>query len=384
MKRRGLLLALFISTFLADTLFAEVRIIDFVEISPSPAQHAFGYGMNNNGQVVGLIKDGIVNYPFIWDESSGLTIIDLPFEASSADINDQGTVVGSAIIKNSPTDYSYSPYKYTSDGGSFFLGFSSQTASAASINSIGNIAGYYESYGAFLWTSTGEIHFLDVGPGKSWAYGINNEDQIVGYYEKDISGMYKYMAFLLRGLGGDVIDLGTLGVDTNSLAKAINDYSFVVGYAENDSNEYHAFLWIIGKMYDLGTLGGTYSEARDINNNNIVVGYSYDPDGHKHAFVWDSKHKMIDLNDLMPEGTQIDLFCASAINQHNEVAGFGVRNGTYHAFIMKLDGLICPIADLDIDGDVDGRDLAIYSEGLTSGNDALNLELIASDFGKIF
>jgi probable HAF family extracellular repeat protein len=382
MIRREFLMAFLISIFVSGTLLAEVRIIDFIEISlPSP-QHTFGYGLNNEGQVVGLVKDGFINYPFVWDEASGLNIIDLPYEASAGDINDHGTVVGSAIIKNSSTSYSYSPYRVTSDGDSFFLGFSAESASAAGINSTGNIVGYYDSIGAFLWAATGGIHFLDLGSGMSGADDINDRNKIVGYYEKDISGTSIYMAFLLTGLEGDVIDLGSLGSDTNSYAKALNEISCVTGYAENDANEYHAFLWMVGKMYDLGTLGGSYSEAKGINNSNIVVGYSRDVNDHRHAFVWDPKHKMIDLNDLMPDDTQIDLFSAFAINQYNEVVGFGLKNGRYRAFLMKLDGLVSSIADLDIDSDIDGRDLSIYLDALAGGYDIISLELFASDFGK--
>jgi len=139
---------------------------------------------------------------------------------------------------------------------------------------------------------------------------------------------------------------------------------------------------MVGKMYDLGTLGGSYSEAKGINNSNIVVGYSRDVNDHRHAFVWDPKHKMIDLNDLMPDDTQIDLFSAFAINQYNEVVGFGLKNGRYRAFLMKLDGLVSSIADLDIDNKIDGRDLSIYLDALAGGYDIISLELFASDFGK--
>ncbi len=50
-------------------------------------------------------------------------------------------------------------------------------------------------------------------------------------------------------------DLGTLG-GTSSYGTSINAFNHVVGYSTTGDDRVHAFLYIGGKMQDLGTLGG--------------------------------------------------------------------------------------------------------------------------------
>jgi probable HAF family extracellular repeat protein len=71
----------------------------------------------------------------------------------------------------------------------------------------------------------------------------------------------------------------------------------VVGSAELDVNQWHAFLWTqAGGMVDLGTLGGSHSYATAVNGSGQVVGHSATANGTRmHAFVWTQAGGMIDL-----------------------------------------------------------------------------------------
>ena len=158
------------------------------------------------------------------------------------------------------------------------------------INERGVIAGFSEKgsidpatnapeYDAVVWKN-GSINDLGTFGGKdSFAYAINDRDQVVGWALNSIPDNYTYglgpcttldcfpvttqiRAFLWQN--GRKDDLGTLGGDDAS-ANLINDLGMVGGESytnatPNPSTGFPTqdpFLWVDGKMLDLGTLGGT-------------------------------------------------------------------------------------------------------------------------------
>src|SRR5262245_35110076 len=80
-----------------------------------------------------------------------------------------------------------------------------------------------------------------------------------------------------------VYNLGTLG-GTFSIGFAINASGQVAGYSYTASDLLHAFLYSDtpgsgGTMADLGTLGSTISTGFAINASGQVAGYSYTASG---------------------------------------------------------------------------------------------------------
>src|SRR5205823_392789 len=88
------------------------------------------------------------------------------------------------------------------------------------------------------------------------------------------------------GQGGNVMDLGDLGRPGIS-AHAINDAGQIVGGSHNFESRVHAFLWELGIMRDLGSLG-QFSVAYDVNETGAAVGQTDVGNGELHAALWPS------------------------------------------------------------------------------------------------
>ena len=124
---------------------------------------------------------------------------------------------------------------------------------------------------------------------------------------------------------------GTFG-DANS----INDAGTVTGHAANPDNSVHGFLWKKGGLTDIGTVNGDDCSAGfSINSADQIVGQSFACDGSvSHAFLWENG-KIIDLNSLVSNGSDLQMQVAGTINNRGEIAGFGVLpNGDRHAFLL--------------------------------------------------
>ena len=196
---------------------------------------------------------------------------------------------------------------------------------AQDANNAGYIAGGSGEQGMVY--RRGQFFYLGTLPGhtRSFAEAISETGIVTG----TSSTVESYRAFLYRL--GQMVDLGTLG-GTRSYGYAVNNWGDVAGQSTTAGDqEYHGFLHSNGRMTDLGTLGGTRSSATGINDSGDVVGFSSLAGNRAtHAFMY-SKGDMIDLGTL---GGSFSL--ASAINALGQIVGTSATsNDTLHAFVYE-------------------------------------------------
>jgi probable HAF family extracellular repeat protein len=143
---------------------------------------------------------------------------------------------------------------------------------------------------------------------------------------------------------GKATDLGTLGGTGHGFgirAENLNNPGQVIGYSDlaGDAN-FHAFLWTRQTgMQDLGTVGTDVdSIAIGINDAGDVVGASIDANFNPRAFLRVGQ-SLIDLNQLIPAGSSLDLATACSINARGEIIGIGIEksSGAVHAYLAVPD-----------------------------------------------
>jgi len=171
---------------------------------------------------------------------------------------------------------------------------------------------------AFLWQNGRMQDLGTLGGPDSDALLINERGQIAGISITTIDPATQNPTvdpFLWEN--GKMIDLGTLG-GTSGVPDVINNNGQVVGASNLAGDQtFHPFLWSNGVLRDLGTHGGTFGEARWINEGGEAAGYAAFPgDFVTHATLW-KEGKIVDL------GATTDLPCsyANGINNLGQVLG---------------------------------------------------------------
>jgi len=116
---------------------------------------------------------------------------------------------------------------------------------------------------------------------------------------------------------------------------AMNRYGHVAGTAGNGFVRAFISRDPSAPAVDLGTLGGQLSMGLGINNYSWVVGWAEQTSGGgPRAFVHDGT-RMIDLNTVLWNGTGWLLREAMAINDAGQIVGEGFFNGQPHAFLLQ-------------------------------------------------
>jgi probable HAF family extracellular repeat protein len=192
-----------------------------------------------------------------------------------------------------------------------------------------------------IWdTHTARVQALPLPAGDTVgvAIGINDRGDAVGTtgtcdntIVSAVGLLFGPRAVLWRK-NGAATDLG------QGVAASINNRGEVTGGSPISEHEVHGFLWTSEfGMVDLGTVGNdTSSFPTMINNSGQITGGSCDAEMNCRAFLWDpSSTTMVDLNELIAEGSGLHLIFASWINEAGDVVGQAVdtKTGDLHAFL---------------------------------------------------
>lgn len=193
---------------------------------------------------------------------------------------------------------------------------------------------------AFMWQHGSMQDLGTLGGSCSYVYGLNIRGEAVGQSTtKNDAEDHPYL-----WQHGEMTDLGTLG-GTYGLATWLNDRAEVVGASTHAGDQdFLAFHWQNGKMKELPRLPGDRCSVADAINfeGQVVGGSGVDPgaffpdctDSEEHAVLWDDG-KVIDLNEFVPEDSELTLNEASYINEFGEITGLAtLPDGSAHAFLL--------------------------------------------------
>jgi probable HAF family extracellular repeat protein len=306
--------------------------------------------------------DALTGYPEVvaalWQDGTIYNLGTLGGNESAAfALNDQGRVVGWAS-NTIPDPYAYAVFAEGAtqahavlwrngviqdlgtlggpDSAAYFVNERGQIAGQSLTNSIPNVTTGFPTQDPFLWERGGMIDLGTLGGTNGYPLSLNNRGQVVG--QSNLAGDQTFNAFLWDGKV--LKDLGTLGGQFSS-AYQINDAGEVAGYSTLSGDQvFHPFLLKNGHMIDLGVVAGEpCGYAIGISSAGQVVGASYDCGptligGHYHAFLWENG-SIVDLNNLIPPGSNLHLLQAISMNDRGEIAGTGLlSNGDFQAYLL--------------------------------------------------
>ncbi len=334
--------------------------------------NTYGLGLNEHGAVVGYYKCPLWNHTeaFVWTAEHGFVTLQRPQGVSSAiavDINDEGIICGTVFVSgldNRGFVYENGVWTILPP----VVDVPGARSSAAAINNAGNVVGQRSLTGelnpqnAYIWSP--DKGFTDLGVmkgGVSQATGITERGNVVG----STGGLASPGQEAFRWQDGELTLLGYIPQGISSWAIAASSHGKIAGGGlmdpdKSDLPSQPAF-WENGRWQLLGVLPGCdIGGSRDVNDQGMVVGSCTEPDNTKRAFVW-VMGRMFDLNDLVPKALDISLQRAKGINDAGQIVTDGdCTVGAADLLILLTEwGQRDSPADLNGDGIVGAADLLI-------------------------
>ena len=285
MRRCAVLGSVILGLLLGGAKLAWADAFTFAVINDPAATNGTGaFGINDNGQIVGIAFDASSQQGFLTSDSgASFTPINVPGAASTNafGINNSGQIVGGAFgAGGTPGGF------LTSDSGGTFTRFDvpgGTNTVATGINNSGVIVGSFCFPGCFIqdpflhggsdFANPLSYTVIDLGSNAAGSR-INDSGQFVGNLVGSFGG-----GFLYSG-GPTLIDVpGATGTE----AFGINNAGQIVGEFQ-DASGFHGFLDSGGSFTTIDVPGATTTAASGINNNGQIVGYFVDASG-EHGFL---------------------------------------------------------------------------------------------------
>lgn len=275
----------------------------------------YAMGINEHKEVVGFVQPGnspSTRYAFLWRAETDLVSIG-GYVAQS--INEQGQVAGNSASLQAAVW----------ENGSWIALPNRQNAYA--INDRGQVTGLISAQpsipGPYSPYRDDDIYcpdFIELEKPWPWAshgFDINNYGEVVA----DCAGApgLLYVAVFYRAdTSFVVLDSGG---NYDAHARALNDAGQIVGHTRvTNGSDHEAVFWESddSPMEYMGALGAGAGAAFAINNVGQAVGVSGGA-----AFLWTLDAGMLDLNDLIDPGHQIELTQAQDINDSGVIITLG-------------------------------------------------------------
>ena len=218
--------------------------------------------------------------------------------------------------------------------------FGGRVAFAWDLNDLGTIAGYKDltfhgDSTPVVWTAEGGMIVIAPAEGGfGRAEGINSKDEVVGYEYQVVNGIRMHELPFKWSRGAGIRWLAVPDGANTSIAKAINDAGYVVGFASAMPNlDAQAMLWDPdGTPHALARGQGWICQASAINNHNVVVGET-PARLETEAWMWTKEKGLVKLSTLVK--TPGWAFSSpSAIDDDGDIAGLGTYKGMQHGFLL--------------------------------------------------
>ncbi|MEO0091311.1 MAG: T9SS type A sorting domain-containing protein [candidate division WOR-3 bacterium] len=234
-----------------------------------------------------------------------------------------------------------SMYQFGTFGGSVSWAYAASFDGSVVAGSAEHSNGYNH---AFRWTADSGMQDLGVLPGalRSVARGVSADGRVVVGW----SGFENQVHHAFRWENGVMVDIHNPALYGSEALGVSDDGNVVVGaWGPNMLTPARAFRWTASTgMYDLGTLGGNWSEAWDANyNGSIVVGWAERSTGNWGAFRWKETTGMQDLNvlyaNLLTPGSVLrDAFAISSNGRYIAGRGYNAATGRNEAYLLDTQG----------------------------------------------
>jgi hypothetical protein len=175
--------------------------------------------------------------------------------------------------------------------------------------------------------------------------GINQHGLIAGYFGSGMAGHPNQGYLLSAPYGQANYKSENWPESTQTQVTGLNDRGVSVGFWSNTNlgsgDDNRAFVSVHGYYIDgdfptNSPASPPVDQLLGVNDHNVAVGFYNDADGNTHAYSFDIGRNQ--FNEIMPSG--IVNPTAAGINNHGDIAGFGMSKGQTVGYLLRRDGQV--------------------------------------------